>query len=102
LLSSLGIRLKGKTTDNIAIVASSLFMCYFLLQFSTISFLLISYFELFNCMVSIGFPWWLRGKECACNARDADSIPGSGRSPGEGYGDPLQSSCLENPTDREA
>ena len=31
------------------------------------------------------------------NARDVDSIPGSGRSPGGGHGDPLQYSCLENP-----
>ena len=34
--------------------------------------------------------------------RDAGSIPGSGRSPGEGHGNPLQYSCLENPMDREA
>ena len=34
--------------------------------------------------------------------RDTGSIPGSGRSPGGGYGNPLQYSCLENPTDREA
>ena len=34
--------------------------------------------------------------------RDVDSIPGSRRSPGEGHGNPLQYSCLENPTDREA
>ena len=34
--------------------------------------------------------------------RDKGSIPGSGRSPGGGHGNPLQSSCLENPTDREA
>ena len=34
--------------------------------------------------------------------RDAGSIPGSGRSPGEGHGDPLQCSCLENPMDRGA
>ena len=33
---------------------------------------------------------------------DADSIPGSGRSPGEGNGNPLQYSCLENPMDRRA
>ena len=33
---------------------------------------------------------------------NADSIPGSGRSPGEGYGNPLQYSCLENPMDRGA
>ena len=38
----------------------------------------------------------------AYNAGDLGSIPGSGRSPGEGNGDPLQYSCLENPMDREA
>ena len=36
-------------------------------------------------------------KESACNAGDLGSIPGSGRSPGEGNGNPLQYSCLENP-----
>ena len=44
----------------------------------------------------------LDGKESACNARDLDLIPGSGRSPGEGNGNPLQDSCLGNPMDREA
>ena len=39
------------------------------------------------------------GKESACNARDLGSIPGSGRYPGEGNGNLLQDSCLENPTD---
>ena len=34
--------------------------------------------------------------------KDADSIPGSGRSPGEGNGNPLKSSCLQNPMDRDA
>ena len=38
----------------------------------------------------------------AGDVRDAGSIPGSGRSPGEGNGNPLQYSCLENPMDREA
>ena len=38
----------------------------------------------------------------ACNAGDPGSIPGSGRSPGEGNGNPLQYSCLENPMDGEA
>ena len=42
------------------------------------------------------------GKESACNAGDPSSIPGSGRSLGEGNGKPLQYSCLENPIDREA
>ena len=40
-----------------------------------------------------------RLKASACNARDLGSIPGSGRSPGEGNGNPLQYSCLENPMD---
>ena len=38
----------------------------------------------------------------AGNVRDVGSIPGSGRSPGEGHGNPLQSSCLENPIDKGA
>ena len=41
-------------------------------------------------------------QETACNAGDLGSIPGSGRSPGEGNGNPLQYSCLENPKDRGA
>ena len=40
------------------------------------------------------------GKESACSAGELDLIPGSGRSPGEGNGYPLQYSCLENSTDR--
>ena len=42
------------------------------------------------------------GKASACNAGDLGLIPGSGSSPGEGNGNPLQCSCLENPTDRGA
>ena len=42
------------------------------------------------------------GKEPACDAWDPGSIPGSGRSPGEGLGNPLQYSCPENPMDRGA
>ena len=49
-----------------------------------------------------GFPGGSNGKESACNAGDSGLIPGSGRSPGEGNGSPLQCSCLENPTDRRA
>ena len=46
-------------------------------------------------------PWWL-GKESACNMGGLGSIPTLGRSPGGGYGNPLQNSCLENPMDRGA
>ena len=42
-------------------------------------------------------PWWLSGKESACNVGDLDSIPGLGGYPAEGNGNPLQYSCLENP-----
>ena len=49
-----------------------------------------------------GFPGITEGKESACNARDLGSILGSGRSPGEGRGNPLQYSCLENSMDRGA
>ena len=45
---------------------------------------------------------WLSGKETACQAGDVVSIPGSGRSPGEGNGNPLQCSCLGKPIDRGA
>ena len=41
-------------------------------------------------------PWWLRGKASTSNAGDLGLIRGSGRSPGEGNGNPLQYSCLEN------
>ena len=44
----------------------------------------------------LGFPCSSVGKESAYNAGDPDSIPGLGKSPGEGNGNPLQYSCLEN------
>ena len=50
----------------------------------------------------ICFPDGSEGKAPACDAEDPGSIPGSGRSPGEGCGNPLQYSCLENPMDRGA
>ena len=55
-----------------------------------------------TCNLYNGFPRCLNGKEFACNAGDLGSIPGSGRSPEEGNGYPLQNSCLGNPTDRGA
>ena len=49
-----------------------------------------------------GFPGGSAGKESAYNAEDRGLIPGLGGYPGEGSGNPFQSSCLENPMDREA
>ena len=48
-----------------------------------------------------GLPWWLSGKNPPANAGDAGSIRGSGRSPGEGNGNPLQYSCLRIPQTEE-
>ena len=47
----------------------------------------------------MSFPCGLAGKESSCSARDLGSIPGLGRSPGEGKGYPLQYSGLENSMD---
>ena len=54
---------------------------------------MLAFFFFFNCDSS-------DGKESACNAGDPDSIPGLGRSPGEGNDYPVQYSCLENSRDR--
>ena len=50
----------------------------------------------------MGFPGGSDGKEPACSKGDLGLIPGLGRIPGEGNGNPLQYSCLENPMDRGA
>ena len=51
---------------------------------------------------TVGFPCSSVSKESACNAGDLGSIPGLGIFLGEGNGNPLQCSCLENPMDRGA
>ena len=53
--------------------------------------------------LDLGLPWWLSSKESTCHAgdaRDSGLIPGWGRFPAGGHGNPLQYSCLENPMDR--
>ena len=55
-----------------------------------------------SSVVNEGFPGGSEGKAAAHNVGDLGSIPGSGRSPGEGNDNPLQYSCLENPMDGEA
>ena len=61
-----------------------------------------------SCFLSLniiswaGLPWWLSGKESACNAGDTGLIPKLGRSPGVGNRNPLQYSFLGNPIDRGA
>ena len=56
-------------------------------------------FEIASKYCISGFPGGSDGKASACNAGDLGSIPGSERSLGEENGNPLQHSCLENPTD---
>ena len=51
-------------------------------------------------IIKQGLPQWLRSEESSCDARDMGSIPGLGRSPGGGHGNPIQYSCLGNPMDR--
>ena len=53
-----------------------------------------------GCVYIQGSPGGSEGEESACNVGHLGFIPGSGRSPGEGTGYPLQYSCLENPMDR--
>ena len=65
-----------------------------------------------ECPLVVGLSWWLSGKisfpyssagkESFCNVGDLGFIPGLGRPPGEGNGNPLQYTCLENPMDRRA
>ena len=50
-------------------------------------------------MLMLDFSGGAEGKASACNAGELGSIPGLGKSPGEGNGTPLQSSCLENSMD---
>ena len=58
--------------------------------------------DLDTTLQNMDLPWSSDGKESACNAGYLGSIPGLGRSPGEGNGNSLQYSCLEYPMDRGA
>ena len=62
---------------------------YHIIHFKHVQFTVLSY------NLILGFPGGSDGKASACNARDLGSIPGLGRCPGGGHGNPLQCSCLE-------
>ena len=66
------------------------------------SFILSSLWNKYFWIPTVGFPGGSEVKASTRNAGDLGSIPGSGRSPGEGNDNPLQDSCLENPMDRGA
>ena len=61
-------------------------------------FIMMILFDISNALG--GLPWWLSGKESACQEVDMGSISGSGRFSGGGNGNPLQYPCLGNPMDR--
>ena len=69
-----------------------------LMQVTGLHYFECTHFNFFKLKYS-WFPGGSEGKASAYNAGDPGSIPGSGRSSGEGNGNPLQYSCLENPMD---
>ena len=79
------------------------FFCFFVSKFSKIVFFrevsVSSDYLIFINVSFLYFPGGSDGEASAYNAGDPGSIPGSGRSPGEGNGNPLQYSCLENSID---
>ena len=77
-------------------------MKFILFSFETAKPVLFTYAIKNSKLVKMSFPGSPDGKESACNAGDLGSIPGSGRSPGAGNGNPLRCSYLENPKDRGA
>ena len=83
-------------------------MCIYIYQFITSKFIYIYIYKGIHTLYSIlcgGFPDDSAGKESACDTGDvgdSSSIPGWGRFPGEGNGNPVQYSCLKNPMDRGA
>ena len=86
----------SKITEQVAILIHISSFFFFFLRF-----LLLNVFMLFN-HIHWSFPGGLAVKNLPSNAGYSGSIPGSGRLPAEGNGYPLQSSCLENPTDKGA
>ena len=92
-------------TNGILIWFRIYFRCFISLDFKYIS--VYAPFKWLPGLIK-GLPRWLSSKESACRCRRCGldpwvrKIPGSGRSPGEGNGNPLQYSCLENSMDRGA
>ena len=86
---------------NILYIFYGLFCNFFPTVFVSFIYFLLSYLLPYylSLQLCLAFPGGSDGKASAYNAGDPASIPGSGRSPGEGNGNPLQYSCLENPMD---
>ena len=89
-------RILGPQIDDLQIFFS---FYHWLFTFLTVSFDSPNWKVLYCTQILLGFPCGSAGKESACNAEDLGSVPGLGRSPGEGKGYPLQYSGLENSMD---
>ena len=83
-------------------ICSDSVVCHGKNQESRQLWLSLKHIQLLECMASLCFPSGSDGKASVCNAGDSGSIPGLGRSAGEGNGSLLQYSCLENPMDHGA
>ena len=90
--------------DIVGVITAVLLFMFHLSQFHLSSFRYSSLpLFLHELNIFLGLPQWLSSEEYARSAgdtEDSSSIPGSGRSPGEGNGNLLQYSCLRNPMDR--
>ena len=85
-----------------AISKSSLYIWKFLVHLEPYEQSKNAWLHILSLFPRGGLPRWPSSKDITCNAGDTDLIPGLGRAPGEGNGNPLQYSCLENPMDRGA
>ena len=91
------------THEYIHTHAHTMYICTYTRTAKTCKHTLYTHISIHKYIHNSGdFPGGSDGKESACNKGDLGSIPGLGRSPGEGSGCPLQYSCLENPMDRGA
>ena len=79
-----------------------LFIYYLHLPIRVVHILGLDHIQCIHHYVYVNIPHSLDGRATACNSGDLGSIPGSGRPPGEGNGNPLQYACLGNPMDRGA
>ena len=91
------IKIKNKLLVNFVKIGNFSFILVFSDYFFNDEYM-ITFIDCFICIYQNnhgGFPCTSNGKDSACNARDLGSIPGFGRSPGEGNGNSLQYSCLQ-------
>ena len=96
------LSLMTSDVEHIHICLLTIFFCEVSFPLFWPCFNWVVFFLLLSCRAFDGPPWWLSGEESTCQAGDPGLIPGSGRSLGEGNGNPFQCSCLENPVDRGA